>query len=284
MTKLRGVVLPLLCLALLAVVAFSPTGSRLEVRGAQQTSDEGEVPEQVKRGIELYQQGDDKGAIALLQPALKYLKGVVSGWHYLGLAYERQGKTKDARKAHERAARAGERMLGEVFSSNASSPEDAQAVTKFRPLILMAAESADKYLKLSSNPPHDVVQDWSFRSEALHEYADLFSADARNKLLGKIYKASEVTTRVRILQRAEPQYTEEARKNGISGTVVLRAVLAFDGKVRGIRVVSGLPNGLTMRAIEAARAIKFIPATINNQPVSQFIQIEYNFNLADRIP
>lgn len=278
----RKAVLPLLCLALLVVAAFGPTGSPLEAHGAQQTSDEGEAPEQVRRGIELYQQGDDKGAIALLQPALKYLKGVVSGWHYLGLAYERQGKTKEARKAHETAARAGERMLGEVFS--ASSPEDAQAATKFRLLILMAAESADKYLKLSSNPPKDVVRDWSFRSEALHEYAELYSTDARNKLLGKIYKPSELTTRARILQRAEPQYTEEARQNGISGTVVLRAVFAFDGKVRGIRVVSGLPNGLTMRAIEAVRAIKFIPATINNQPVSQFIQIEYNFNLTDRIP
>ncbi|HUQ30728.1 MAG TPA: TonB family protein [Pyrinomonadaceae bacterium] len=278
----RKAVLPLLCLALLVVATFGPAGSPLGARGAQQTFDEDEAPEQVKRGIELYQQGDDKGAIALLQPALKYLRGVVSGWHYLGLAYERQGKTKDARKAHETAARAGERMLGEVFS--ASSPNDAQAATKFRPLLLMAAESADKYLKLSSNPPHDVVQDWSYRSGVLHEYADLFETDARNKLLGKIYKSSEVTTRARILRRAEPQYTEEARENRISGTVVLRAVFAFDGKLRGIRVVSGLPNGLTMRAIEAARAIKFIPATINNQPVSQFIQIEYNFNLTDRIP
>jgi TonB family protein len=279
MIKPRKAVLPLLCLALLAVTAYSPAGSTLEALGAQQTSYEGETAEQVRRGIELYQQGDDKGAIALLRPVLKNLKAVVSGWHYLGLAYERQGKTKDARKAHEKAARAGEMMLGQVFSSSASSPEDVQAVTRFRPLLLMAAESADKYLKLSSNPPYDVVHDWSFRSEVLHEYADLSATDTKNILLGRIYRPSEVTTRARISQRAEPQYTEEARKNLISGTVVLRAVFAFDGKVRGIRVLSGLPYGLTMRAIEAARAIKFIPATINGQPVSQFIQIEYNFNL-----
>ncbi len=96
---------------------------------------------------------------------------------------------------------------------------------------------------------------------------------------GGVYTGREVTTRARVLSKPEPQYTEEARKNQITGTVVLRAVFTSTGQVTNIRAVSGLPFGLTERAIAAARQIKFQPATKDGRPVSMHIQLEYNFNL-----
>jgi TonB family protein len=95
----------------------------------------------------------------------------------------------------------------------------------------------------------------------------------------RIFKPSEVNSKARILSRPEPQYTEDARKNQVSGTVVLRAVFSSSGQVTNIRTVSGLPHGLTERAMAAARQIRFSPATKDGRPVSQYIQIEYNFNL-----
>ena len=95
----------------------------------------------------------------------------------------------------------------------------------------------------------------------------------------RIFKPSEVNSKARILSRPEPQYTEDARKNQVSGTVVLRAVFSSNGTVTNIRTVSGLPHGLTERAMAAARQIRFAPATKDGRPVSQYIQIEYNFNL-----
>ena len=95
----------------------------------------------------------------------------------------------------------------------------------------------------------------------------------------KIFKPSEVNSKARIISRPEPQYTEDARKNQVSGTVVLRAVFASNGSVTNIRTVSGLPHGLTERAMAAARQIRFTPATKDGRAVSQYIQIEYNFNL-----
>jgi hypothetical protein len=44
-------------------------------------------------------------------------------------------------------------------------------------------------------------------------------------------------------------------------------------------VVQGLPDGLTERAIEAARKIKFVPASKEGKYVSMWMQLEYNFNL-----
>jgi TonB family protein len=95
----------------------------------------------------------------------------------------------------------------------------------------------------------------------------------------RIFKPSEVSSKARILSRPEPQYTEDARKNQVSGTVVLRAVFSSSGQVTNIRTVSGLPHGLTERAMAAARQIRFAPATKDGRAVSQYIQIEYNFNL-----
>src|SRR5689334_21083249 len=50
------------------------------------------------------------------------------------------------------------------------------------------------------------------------------------------------------LSSPRPQYTEEARANKISGTVMLRVQVDMDGSVNAVRVVSGLPYGLTEQA------------------------------------
>ncbi len=92
-------------------------------------------------------------------------------------------------------------------------------------------------------------------------------------------QGSHFFKRSHILSKPEPQYTEEARQNQVTGTVVLRAVFTSSGEVSDIRAISGLPFGLTERAVAAARQIKFAPATKDGHPVSMYIQLEYNFNL-----
>lgn len=94
-----------------------------------------------------------------------------------------------------------------------------------------------------------------------------------------IMRTSEVDQRARLLSKPEPQYTEEARRNQVSGTVMLRAIFASSGEVIQIRALNTLPFGLTERAIAAAHQIRFVPAIKNGQPVSVYMQLEYNFNL-----
>ena len=96
---------------------------------------------------------------------------------------------------------------------------------------------------------------------------------------GEGYSVSQVDQRPRVLSKMEPQYTEEARRNQITGTVMLRAVFSSAGEVVQIRALNTLPFGLTERAIAAARQIKFVPAMKGGHPVSVFMQLEYNFNL-----
>ena len=89
----------------------------------------------------------------------------------------------------------------------------------------------------------------------------------------------EVDQKVRLLLKPEPRYTEEARRNDVTGTVVLRVVFSHTGQITNIRALQSLPFGLTEQAIVAARGIKFMPATKGGRPVSVYMQLEYNFNL-----
>lgn len=94
-----------------------------------------------------------------------------------------------------------------------------------------------------------------------------------------VFKGREVARKAMVITKPEPTYTDDARKNQTAGTVVLRCVFSSSGAVTDIRVVSDLPNGLTGKAIAAARQIKFIPAVKDGKFVSMYIQLEYNFNL-----
>jgi len=83
-----------------------------------------------------------------------------------------------------------------------------------------------------------------------------------------------------ILYREKAKYTEEARQNRVQGTVMLTVVFGADGRVRDIRTIHGLPNGLTETSIEAAQKIRFQPAVgTNGKPVSVRATLEYNFAL-----
>ena len=89
----------------------------------------------------------------------------------------------------------------------------------------------------------------------------------------------DVTIKARVLSKPEPTYSEAARRAGVTGTVVIKCVFGSDGEVRNLFVMRALGYGLTSRAVEAARKIKFTPASKDGRPVSMYMQLEYNFNL-----
>lgn len=95
----------------------------------------------------------------------------------------------------------------------------------------------------------------------------------------RTFTAREVMKKANIRGKPEPLYTEAARKFGVTGTVRVRLILGASGQVSGITAVSRLPHGLTQKALEAARVIKFDPAIKDGRPVSQYVTIGYNFNI-----
>ncbi len=87
------------------------------------------------------------------------------------------------------------------------------------------------------------------------------------------------TTALKIVAKPRPGYTEDARKNGTQGTVVLRVTFLANGQIGPISTVRGLPNGLTEQAIAAARRISFEPPKRNGIPSAITRTIEYSFTM-----
>jgi periplasmic protein TonB len=95
------------------------------------------------------------------------------------------------------------------------------------------------------------------------------------------FQPKEVDTKAEITAKPDPVYTREARRAGVQGIVTLKLLLLPDGKLDRVKVVRGLPYGLTENAIRAACEVKFKPAVKAGNPVAQWVTIQYGFQLAN---
>jgi TonB family protein len=96
---------------------------------------------------------------------------------------------------------------------------------------------------------------------------------------GGPYRPGSGITAPSILQEVKPDYTEEARRRGLSGDVVLEIVVRSDGRVGAVRVVQGLGGGLDQRAIDAVRQWRFAPARRLGTPVDVLVEVAVEFRL-----
>lgn len=76
-----------------------------------------------------------------------------------------------------------------------------------------------------------------------------------------------------------PEYSDDARKARIQGTVELLVIIQADGTVQFDRVQTSLGYGLDQKAIEAVKQWKFIPSRKDGRPVPVWMSIVVNFSL-----
>jgi len=84
-----------------------------------------------------------------------------------------------------------------------------------------------------------------------------------------------------LIHQVKPAYPPIAAQARIQGTVVLQAVIAQDGTVQDLRVLSGHPL-LVVAAVDAVKLWRYKPYLLNDQPVEVDTQINVNFTLAGR--
>lgn len=82
-----------------------------------------------------------------------------------------------------------------------------------------------------------------------------------------------------VIDRAEPLYNETARKARIAGTVIVEAIISKSGRVEDVKVIKGLPMGLSQEAEEAVKKWRFKPGTLNGQPVATIFNLTVTFKL-----
>jgi len=92
--------------------------------------------------------------------------------------------------------------------------------------------------------------------------------------------AGEGISRGLILKaKPRPGYTEIARENDTTGTVILRTTFLANDGIGAVSVIKALPYGLTEQSISAAKRIVFLPSRKNGNPVAVSKQIEYTFSI-----
>ena len=89
-----------------------------------------------------------------------------------------------------------------------------------------------------------------------------------------------VTTPV-VIQQVKPQYTADAMRAKVQGSVWLECVVMPDGSVGNVRVTRSLDAlfGLDQEAVAAARQWRFKPGMANGKPTAVAITIELTFTL-----
>jgi periplasmic protein TonB len=98
---------------------------------------------------------------------------------------------------------------------------------------------------------------------------------------GGAYRPGNGVTLPRVLHEERPQYTSDAMRAKVQGTVLLECVVRPDGSVGDVQVVRSLDPtfGLDQQAVAAARKWRFAPGTRLGEPVPVLITIELTFTL-----
>ena len=98
---------------------------------------------------------------------------------------------------------------------------------------------------------------------------------------GGVYRPGNGVTLPRVLREVRPQYTSDAMRAKVQGTVLLECVVRPDGSVGDVQVVRSLDStfGLDQEAIKAAKGWRFAPGTRLGEPVPVLITIELTFTL-----
>jgi periplasmic protein TonB len=124
--------------------------------------------------------------------------------------------------------------------------------------VLLLGESVGK--KAAQAPPSVVKPIQKPNQEAVH-------------VGGKVQQAM-------LLHQKMPVYPQLARAARVSGTVVLAAVIAKDGSVQKLQLISGPPL-LVEAALSAVRQWIYKPTLLNGEPVEVITEITVNFTLSN---
>jgi TonB family protein len=86
--------------------------------------------------------------------------------------------------------------------------------------------------------------------------------------------------RPEILSQVKPETTAESRRHlGFDGTVILETIIDKAGLVRSVKVLKGLPMGLSESAVAAVKAWTFKPATFKGKPVKVWYILTVRFQI-----
>ena len=208
-------------------------------------------------------------AVGLVQPVLQHRSLYVteSGGHRLVHAYHKLGRFQDAFRGRDRPARGGQ-VWGEMFGHEYRSGFGQHSQTPH--LICELPDIAW--------PP---IED-----EVFHR---LFGESQPEAAPAATQSSSTEPVRVggnirppRKVEDVNPIYPAVMREANLEGLVPLEAIIAADGTVASVRVLSAQVHSEFARAAEdAVGQWRFTPTLLNGAPVEVRMAVSVRFSLSD---
>ena len=171
------------------------------------------------------------------------------------------------------------RRLAESSGDTELDRSGLDAVAKSAPFIAIPGEFSGQYLKLKChfylNPGRRIPA--VSRATLTGESTD--AADSTPTAGEGTIHGNGGPTRPQPIYSPSPEFSDEARKAKVGGSVLLKASVNADGDVADVIVLRSLGSGLDEKALEAVRRWKFKPGTKDGVPVATEINVEVSFHL-----
>jgi protein TonB len=139
-----------------------------------------------------------------------------------------------------------------------------------------AVRQVDEHLTVSIAPMDR--NSVSVRISAPSTMARISAATAPPPTPGTIAVGGRVQNN-KLISHADPVYPEVAKAAHISGTVELAVLIAQDGNVQQISVISGHPL-LRQAALDAVKTWTYSPTLLNEKPVGVSTTVDVTFSLS----
>ena len=179
------------------------------------------------------------------------------------------------------------RIVVELIVTKEGTPKNAWVIDAEPPDIFEeAALEAVRQYRFAPGTKNGEAVEVRVKLPIQFELGEDFQLDPEAEdIVGTVHELSEVDQPPRVLRAFPPKYPDIAKQDKIEGLVVLRFVVATDGKAKEPEVVAAVPvDVFESAALEMIPLYKFEPATMNGMSVNCIVKLPIAFKLEENDP
>jgi TonB family protein len=223
-------------------------------------------------GTALQQQGDTQGAIAEDREVVRLDPDDGRAWSHLARALEEAGDLDGAMAAYQEAVARNpdeafsHRDLAELLEKKGDLDG---ALAQARQAIRIAPDRARGHFVLAK-----ILRSMGDKAGAAKETQIATTLEAQSP--PRQVRVGGAVMAKGLIHHPKPAYPRPAQKAGIQGTVRLEVVIARDGKVRVMKLLSG-PPALAQAAMKAVAKWRYRPSLLSGEPIEVVTEADVNF-------
>ena len=83
----------------------------------------------------------------------------------------------------------------------------------------------------------------------------------------------------KIVTKVNPEYPADLKQQGVTGSVIIRAIISKTGDILNAQVINTVHPGLAQAALDAVKQWRYQPTLLNGHPVEVITTVTIGFEL-----